>query len=94
MITVLRRRKRAIVDRDKPYAPIILDLRNVASLLFGKELFASGQFNWDFNNEATLAQQIVVAQAAIVEYGLPWIEDPKSSVGKLRKRMRERRQER
>ncbi len=87
-ITVLRRRQRATVNRDKPYAPIILDLRNVASLLFGKELFPPNRFDWDFSNEVTLIQQIVEAQKATIEYGIPWIEDPNSNAGKLRTLMR------
>ena len=75
-ITVLRRRQRATVNRDKPYAPIILDLRNLASLLYGIELFTPSQFDWEFSDETTLIHQIAEAQTAVVKYGLPWIEDP------------------
>ena len=93
-VTVLRRRQRATVDREKPYAPVILDLRNIASLLFGKELFTPDRYYWEFSDEVTLLQQIAEAQSAILEYGLAWIEDPKSSVGKVRTLMRKRMQSR
>ena len=93
-VTVLRRRQRATVNREKPYAPVILDLRNVAGLLFGKELFTPDRHYWKFRDEVTLLQQIAEAQSAILEYGLPWIEDPKSSVGKVRKLMRQNLQSR
>src|ERR671925_578264 len=87
-VTVLRRRQRAIVNRGKPHAPIILDLRNVASLLFGKELFSPDRYYWHFSDELTLIQQVTQAQIAIIEYGLPWIEDPKSNTGKVKALMR------
>ena len=38
-ITVLRRRQRTSVNREKPYAPVIWDLRNVASLLLARSYF-------------------------------------------------------
>ncbi|GEM_PF-6257927 len=87
-VTVLRRRQRATVNRRQPYAPVILDLRNVASLLFGKELFAPGRYYWNFSDEIALVQQIAQAQSAILEYGLPWIEDPQSNTGKVKALMR------
>lgn len=87
-VYVLRRRTSSPLDYANPYAPVILDLQNLSSLLAGGNIFPPDNFMWEFADKVSLISEITKAQASIIKFGIPWIEDPKSNVAKIRKLMK------
>jgi hypothetical protein len=84
-VVLIRRRLENFSIEDHLYKPLYLDLVNLITGLYKKEIFPPEQYAWDFTDEASLLAQITTAQALIIEYGLKWLEDPASNIDWVRK---------
>ena len=85
-VFLIRRRLEIHADEDSPYRPLILDLRNLMLGLYGMDIFPPKQYHWEFTDEESLIERLKHAERYIVEYGIKWLEDPRSNIDWVRNR--------
>ena len=85
-VLLIRRRLEIHADEDSPYRPLIIDLRNLMLGLYDMNIFPPKQYAWEFTDEETLVEQIEHAQHFILDYGIKWLEDPRSNLNWIRRR--------
>lgn len=85
-ITLIRRRMKDFPVEETNYKPLYIDLRNFMLGFYKKNIFPPKQYDWKFTDEASLMEQVANAQLLVVEYGIKWLEDPKSNVDWVRNR--------
>jgi hypothetical protein len=79
-ILLIRRRLEDFTDDESRYSPLYFDMRNLMLRLHRIDIFPSNQYAWEFIDETSLINQVLNAQSFVVEYGINWLEDPKSNI--------------
>ena len=62
------------------YTPLAIDLYNFMWGVHKREIFPPGIYEWEFSDQASLLALLEQAQSWLVEYGIPWLEDPLSNM--------------
>ena len=79
-VTLIRRRLENFPVEEVRYKPLYMDVLNLLLWFYKKDIFPPTQYAWKFTDEASLLKQITDAQSLVVEYGIPWLEDPMSNI--------------
>jgi hypothetical protein len=78
---LIRRRSEDFPLGEVRYKPLYMDVFNlILGLYKRKDIFPLGQYEWEYLDENSLVEQIANAQTLIIDYGIPWLEDPTSNI--------------
>jgi hypothetical protein len=62
------------------YSPMTMDLPGLMRLVYQRNVVPPGK-HWEFMDERGLEEQLAHVQSLLVDYGIPWLEDPLSKDG-------------
>ena len=62
------------------YSPLTMDLPGLMSLVYKRNIVPPGKY-WEFTDERGLEEQLAHVQSLLMDYGIPWLEDPLSKDG-------------
>lgn len=65
------------VADETSYSPLTIDLPSLMRLVYGRDITPPGKY-WEFIHEQSLRDQLADVQSLLMDYGIPWLEDPLS----------------
>ncbi len=57
-----------------------IDMRNMVQGVYGINIFPKGTYYWKFVDHSSLREALLNAVSLVEQYGIPWLEDPKSNM--------------
>lgn len=78
-VVLFRRRLPDFPEEELHYSPLAIDLPNLTRGFYRLSVLPLGKY-WEFTDEQSLSQQLAHAQSLLMDYGIPWLEDPTSNV--------------
>lgn len=62
------------------FAPVTMNIPNLMRGVFKQDIFPEGKFHWAYTDEQTLLDEATHAVSILIDYGIPWLEDPHSNI--------------
>jgi hypothetical protein len=85
-VWLYRTRTKDFPEENVSFLPLVINLRNLMGSVYQIQVFAPGQFFWEFTDEQSLAKQISSVEKLLLDYGIRWLEDPDSDIQWMRSR--------